>query len=262
MKKLSLKVLACEVAWREISLLAARSPHILSVEFLPVGHHDDPVNGRKVLQERIQQTTSHQYDAILLGYGLCNQMLNGLSAVHLPLIIPRAHDCLTLFLGSRKRYQDLFNACPGAFYFTAGWLDFSQLKALRKEGLAAFQQTPEDTLSQPSVISNGQTYAQMVEKYGEDNAKYLMEIAQQWTHNYQVGAYIRYDFNDHLGLRERAQSICQRYNWRYEEHEGSLDLLQRWLSGQWEGDDFLRVEPGQTIQPSNDEQIIVAKGNA
>ena len=69
---------------------------------------------------------------MLFGYGLCGMGLVGLTARPKPVVIPRAHDCITLFLGSRERYLEYFNAHPGVYFKTTGWIE-------RGRGLTAAQ---------------------------------------------------------------------------------------------------------------------------
>jgi hypothetical protein len=250
-----LKVLACEVACREIGFCAARSPNIVDAEFLPVGHHDEPKKGHLDLQSRIQAIPGGRYDAILVGYGICNLMLSGLAAHQVPLVIPRAHDCITFFLGSKDRYQEVFNQCPGTYYFTAGWLEFPQRKA-RAQG----SQVPTDEVgAQASPFALGKTFAELVAKYGEDNARYLLEVTEQWTQKYQRGLFIQFDFEQGLGLSERVAEICRQHGWQMSELKGDLGLLQRWLDGQWDATDFLVVQPGQAVSPTYNGQIIEAR---
>ena len=104
-----LKVISCEVAFREVCACAARSVNQLDLEFLTQGYHDNPTIGVQRLQERIDAVPEGGFDEILLGYGLCNHMLTGLRAPsHTGLIVARAHDCITFFLGSKECYQDFF----------------------------------------------------------------------------------------------------------------------------------------------------------
>jgi len=37
--------------------------------------------------------------------------------------LPRAHDCITLFLGGKERYLDYFDNHPGAYFKTSGWIE-------------------------------------------------------------------------------------------------------------------------------------------
>jgi hypothetical protein len=105
------RIVACEIFFRELCHLAARSPRKVDVEFLPKGLHDQ---GGSVMRERLQAaidaTDPEKHDAVALAYGLCNNGLVGLEARRLPLILMRGHDCITAFLGSRARYARYFDA--------------------------------------------------------------------------------------------------------------------------------------------------------
>ena len=50
-----LKVIACEIAVRELQYAAARSRNLIDLEFLTQGHHDTPASGRQEIQQRIGQ---------------------------------------------------------------------------------------------------------------------------------------------------------------------------------------------------------------
>src|SRR5690554_4940939 len=101
------KLIACEVFVREASLAMATSPHTVDVEFTEKAAHDNSEGLRQTIQQCIDATeaSSRPYDAILLGFGLCGNGVVGLRS-RLPLIIPRAHDCCTLFLGSRASFKE------------------------------------------------------------------------------------------------------------------------------------------------------------
>ena len=73
-----LKLIACEIAFREICHVAARSPNLLDFEFLTQGYHDIPRTGCAEIQRRIDATPAGKYEAILIGYGLCSNILAGL----------------------------------------------------------------------------------------------------------------------------------------------------------------------------------------
>src|SRR5215813_2293406 len=118
-----LKVIACEIAVRELQYAAARSRNLIDLEFLTQGYHDIPAIGRMAIQERIDAVPAGKYDAIVLGYALCSRILVGLKPSQTRLIIPRAHDCITFFLGSRERYHKCFSEHPGTYYYTSGWVE-------------------------------------------------------------------------------------------------------------------------------------------
>jgi hypothetical protein len=119
-----LKLLVCEILYREIASLTADLPHQVDVEFLPQGLHTiGRVRMKNRLAEYLATVDEDLYDAILLGYGLCSGGIVGLSAKKIPMVIPRAHDCITFFLGSRQRYQDYFFANGGTYFMTTGWFE-------------------------------------------------------------------------------------------------------------------------------------------
>jgi len=119
-----LKLLACEIFRQEIIAVTMNSPHRVDVEFLPYELH---TIGRARMKDRLSEyiaaVDEDRYDAILLAYGLCSGGVAGLTASKIPLVIPRAHDCITLFLGCRKRYQDYFFANGGTYFMTTGWFE-------------------------------------------------------------------------------------------------------------------------------------------
>ena len=85
--------------YRELCAAVARSANLVDIEFLPKGLHDIGQAGMSSrLAEVLSGVDESRYEAILLGYGLCSNGLVGLG--HAPinsLVVPRAHDCITLF---------------------------------------------------------------------------------------------------------------------------------------------------------------------
>lgn len=248
-----LKVIACEIAFREICHLAARTNNVLDLEFLTQGYHDIPATGRVEIQQRINAVPQGKYEAILLGYALCSNILTGLRTAHTPVVIPRGHDCITFFLGSKERYQEFFNSHPGCYYYTSGWLEVRQRRgADPKQGAAFF--LPASTL--PGAK---QAYQGWIEKYGEEEARYLLETMGNWSDSYSHGVLIDFDFTKPLGLTHQVQDICAERKWMFEEVQGDLSLMQKWIDGSWDSDQFLILRPGEEILPTYDDKIIGVK---
>ena len=111
-------MISCEVFSRLVYSAAARTPNILDVEFTELRSHVNPDGLRKQIQDIIDGTPD-KYDAILLGYGLCGNSTSGLRARSIPLVIPRAHDCCTVFLGSRAAFLEHFGLTPSAQWSSA-----------------------------------------------------------------------------------------------------------------------------------------------
>jgi hypothetical protein len=244
---LRFKCLACDVLARPVYLSAAHSPHIVDVVLERYGLHVTPNKLREVLQARILEAEqAGHYDAVVLAYGLCGKATHGLRAGSVPLVVPRAHDCITLFLGGRERYEQEFTACPGTYWYVQDYLERGDTENAPLS-IGAFTATDAET-----------QHAEYVEKYGADNAAYLMEVMGAWQAHYERAAFIEIGVGDGRKVAERAREDAQRRNWRFEQLAGDLVLVKRLLEGDWDTD-FLVLQPGQTIEMSSDAGIIQAK---
>ena len=248
-----LKVIACEIAARELYYVAARSRNVIDLEFLTQGHHDTPATGREEIQRRINEVPVGRYEAILLGYGLCSNILAGLTTNHTKLVIPRAHDCITFFLGSRQRYQQYFAERPGTYYYTSGWLECAKRRGNKGSVWGGV------SLPAGSALDLRATYEAWAKKYGEEQAKYLVEEMGRWTEAYSQGALIDFDFLKELKLGEEVEKICAEKGWKYSEIPGDLGLFHKLLAGDWDETTFLIVYPGQKVIARYDDDIIGAE---
>jgi hypothetical protein len=242
------KLIACEIMFRELAYCAALSRNIVDVTFLPKGLHDMGQHKMSaLLQAAIDTVDASRYEAILLGYGLCNNGIRGLRAP-VTMVVPRAHDCIALLLGSRRKYATYFDAHPGTYYKSPGWVERSG--------------DPGDDLSTvaaDSVIAQlgiNRTYEQFAAKYGEDNARYLMETLGDLVKHYTRLAYVDTGVGDFAAYKEQTRAEAERRGWEYDELQGSTILLQRLLDGDWDAADFLVVPPAQTLRPTFDDAII------
>ena len=244
---MNLKLIACEILFRELSYLAAISPNRIDLEFLPKGLHD---LGRKGMYDRLNKVVESvdetPYDAILLGYALCSGGVVDVKARTIPVILPRAHDCITLFLGDKEKYQQYFESNPGTYFKTMGWIE---------RGGDLTQYTPD---SVQSVTGMNMTYNQMVEKYGLDNAKYLWEQLSQMTH-YTRMTFIETGIEPNDSFERETQSLAKERGWEFEKMTGDLSLMKRFVDGDWNEEDFLILQPGQSIQFDYSGKIVQAK---
>ncbi|HLE51797.1 MAG TPA: DUF1638 domain-containing protein [Anaerolineales bacterium] len=246
-----LKCIGCEVLARAIYLCAAQSPHLVDVVLLERGLHNTPAKLRTQLQDQIDASAAQGYDAVVLAYGLCGQATAGLISRGVPLAIPRAHDCITLFLGSRQRYQEQFQASPGTYWYTQ---DYIERRSDQGSTLALGLGSDTDLQT---------VYAEYVEKYGRENADYLMEVMGAWQRHYQRAVYIDLGVGDGTAVEAYAQGEADRRGWTFERMAGDLVLIRRLLYGDWgddsgstSGSDFLILKPGQSVKTAYDDRII------
>ncbi|MBN1284807.1 MAG: DUF1638 domain-containing protein [Anaerolineae bacterium] len=241
-----LKALTCEVLARNAYRAAADSPHIVDVELLRKGLHNTPADLHAALQARIDAAAGEGFDAVLLAYGLCGQSLEGLRARDVPLVAPRAHDCITLYLGSRGRYAHEFTTNPGTYWFTLDYIERSR----GSNGLVTLG-------SSDASLGLQATYEEYVEKYGQDNADYLMEVMGAWHAHYNRAAFIDMGVGDQTPAEDEARRFAAERNWNFERMAGDDTLIRRLLFGEWDHD-FLVVPPGEMIVQRMNESILAS----
>lgn len=246
-----LKCIGCDALARIIYLCAAQSPNLIDVSLFKLGLHRNPADLQMRLQQEIDTNTGLGYDAIVMVYGLCGRATAGITARDIPLVIPRAHDCITLFLGSRARYTEQHENQPGTYWYSQDYIERGSqdgsLTALGAAGDSGFDIEAE--------------YDHYVAKYGKDNADYLMEVMGAWRSHYQRAAYIDMGISgagENSAVEQKAREDAQRRGWSFERVAGNLMLVRRLLNGDW-NEDYLVLQPGQRLGMSYDEQIIRAE---
>jgi len=237
------KCLTCEALTRPVYLSAALSPHSIDIELVRIGLHDRPKDLRSQLQAMIDAVPAEKYDAVLLAYGLCGQATAGLAARQAPLVMPRAHDCITLFLGSRERYRQQFEGNPGTYWYSQDYIERRDSASL--------------TLSMGSGVTDNiqAEYDRYVEKYGKDNADYLMEVMGGWSSHYNRAVFIDLEVGDASFVEAQARAEAQRRGWTFEHLPGDIGLIRRLVMGEWD-DDFLVVPPGQKIVMTGTDGVV------
>ena len=236
-----LQFISCKVMQREAYFCASRSKNVVDVTLMEQGLHDTPDELRNQVQKALDNTLDIQgrpYDASLLGYGLCSNGIVGLSA-KIPIVVPRGHDCVTLLLGSKEKYQEYFDSHRGVYWYSTGWIEADK---------------------QPSKERYERLLAEYKEKYGDDNAQYLMEVEQDWITQYNWATYIDWGLANTDKYKDYARQCAEFLNWNYDELKGSPGLMQKLLDGEWDDGDFLIVQPGQKINEDlTNEGIIKAQ---
>ena len=208
-------VLACTVMEKEIR----RYEHgRVDFKFFDYGLHRTPENMSKALQSEIDHVSLQEYDGVVLGYGLCSNGIVGICARRHPLIIPRVHDCIALFLGSPECYQEQASRFPGTYYLTPGWIEKGE--------------TP---------LSKFNSYAQ---SYGEETARWV--IHEEMKHYTRI-ALIKTGEYPLEPYRKIAKQNAEFLAIRYQELEGSSQLFQELVRGLWNRN-FVIVEKGHSIQ--------------
>jgi len=252
-KRQRIKFIGCEIIYREACRLAATSPHRVDVEFLRKGLHDlETADMTAMIQQAVDAVDSEQYDAVALGYARCNDGLAGVTARDIPLVIPRAHDCITLFFGSRRGYMEYFEAHPGTYYMTTGWAERNGPDCADPIRPAYGQQGVMGKLGLT------ESYEQLVARHGKENADFIMETLGDWTQSYTNMLYMEMGVCDERAFIADARKTADKHNWTFETRKGDWTLLEKLFAGDWD-DDFVIVQPGMHIVARNDDSVLDAE---
>lgn len=209
------RLIACQVLSEPLRALLARGT---SIDVLPMSLHTRPAQLRVALQQAIDAVDGH-YDPIFLGYGLCSQAVVGLRASSSRLVLPKAHDCISILLGSETARRREARAAAGSYFLSKGWIGAGGGSMFSEE-------------------------ARLAERYGEARAERLMAGIMR---HYNRLAYVcmpRETGGD--DGRRHAALQARRHGLDYVELPGSTALLEAMLSGPWNAH-VIVVDPGESV---------------
>jgi len=248
MSRLRVHLISCRVFERELEVIAPSAKTELRIQYLEMALHEKPGEQlRAALQQAVDGVPAEAADAVALGYGLCNRGLVGLKAGQVPVVIPRAHDCLGILLGSTKRYLAELDQEAGTYFQSAGWIEH----------------LPADRTLRPLAAGSqgglSASKAELIERYGEDNAEFLLKELGSLTRHYKRLAYIATPVADGQRRECKAAEIAKDQNWKFEKLPGDLGWLQRLVDGEWNEQEFLVLKPGERVALRYDDQLIRAE---
>ena len=234
-----LALLACQVFEREIALHTAGASHILETRFFEVGLHDRPDQLRAKLQAELNSIEArNDIEAVALAYGLCGLGTAGLYPQRYKLVIPRAHDCITVFMGSKEAYAQHQRACPACYYYTPGWN-----RSRRVPG-------PEKLQS---------LKMELAKKFDADDIEFLIETERaQWS-QHDTATYLDLGTDDAEPEADYARRCAGWLGWKFEHIRGDAKLLRDLLWGNWDAARFQIIEPGMQLGHVPDDNIMRAE---
>ena len=143
---------------------------------------------------------------------------------------------MTLLLGSKEKYKQYFETHKGVYWYSPGWIDHGD---------------------QPSKQKYERLLEQYQQKFGADNAKYLMETEQDWMNKYNWATYIDWGFDCSEQDKKFTKKCAEYLGWNYDELKADPSLMQQLLDGNWPEDKFLIIKPGQKITEDLTNQGII-----
>ncbi len=241
---MKLLIICCGVLKDELEYISKKVKTNFDILIVPEHLHLEPeklkIEIQKLLDETIKEPTINEdtngYDFVVLAFGLCGGALNGIKTNKHTVIVPKAHDCITFFLGSKEKFNRLFNEYGGkAYWFT---------KCFLKQGFLPTKENLENKR------------LEYMQKFDEDSASYLIETENTSFSNYNTCAMIDDLKNPSKELKDSVNSCSLEFNWNIIKHCFNDELFSKIVSGKYNEKEFLVVPPYKTIRQSDNEEII------
>jgi len=231
-------LIACRVLEAEITALAQGAAHIVRREFFEIGLHDQPTGLRSLLAGAIGRAEDDPgVRQVVLGYGLCGLALMDLAPRRCPLVVPRAHDCITLYLGSKERYAAQMRDEPGTYWYSPGWNRARRVPGPEREAMLRAEYTA---------------------KFGAEEAEALIDVECDAFAQHTTAGYTDLGLPGDDRDRRYAEECAKSLGWRFQRHAGDSTLLRDLLHGPWDSERFLVVQPGERIAHTADATIVKA----
>ena len=234
--------IVCDVMKQDLEkIVKTKKIKNLDFVFMEQYLHNTPDIMRHKLQEEIDKI-GKDYEKIILGYGLCSNGVAGLLSDKHEIIIPKVDDCISLFLGSKERYLELFTKDPATYYLCKGWIEYGgdpyrgYLVWTGKE-----DSVPQEWLRGKEIYG--------AKRYDEDTARFLV---YDMLKNYKKIILINNDDVEEVhrkyinGMISFLNEVLEREIF-LEEVQGSVKFLEKMAKCDWNEKNFLRFEPGQKI---------------
>jgi hypothetical protein len=232
-------LLACSVFEREIAHFARDASHIAETRFFEMGLHDRPDQLRATLRQNLEALDARtDIEAVALAYGLCGRGTAGLQPKHHKLVIPRAHDCITIFMGSKEAYAGHQRRCPSCYYYTPGWNRGRRVPG--PERLEALK-------------------LELAKKFDSEEVEFLLESEREQWGMHDTVSYLDLGTDDAGTEADYARRCARWLGWKFERLQGDSKLLCDLLRGHWDADRFQVVDPGMSLGHSPDEYIFRAE---
>lgn len=213
MSKPGRTIIACGSIRSELENAREKSGIDVTLIFMPQNFHRKPEKMTPFLQERINRE-SEKGKMVILGYGLCSGGTAGLKAPEYGLVIPKIHDCISMYLGSNAEYKRIFKHYPGTYFLTRNWID--------------------NQLDPKGLVNNEYT-----KRVGYEMAKEAMETELK---NYKYIAYIDTTGSKTDKYRNIAKENARIFNKEFIELKGSDKFFISLLKGPYDNENFLKFK--------------------
>jgi len=179
-------------------------------EFVSMDFHLYPQKLKTELQRLID--TSLGYDRIVLAFGLCGGAASGLKATNGELVIPRVHDCISIFLCPEKGCVCDFKKQLGTFYLSNGWM-----------------------ITEKTILSD---YQRILEKFGLQKATKLFN---RMYDGYKKVLFIETGSASPDEVVRQSKEIAELFGAAYETIQGEAVFIEKIVRGPWDEENFITI---------------------
>jgi hypothetical protein len=208
-------VIACEIIRDELEHTLELIQGDFRVCWIESGLHNLPDQ----LRERIQNILDSLdgCDLVLMAFGRCGNVLEGLHTGAYELILPNIDDCISLLLGSARRRLEYSR--EGMYFLTRGWLR-----------------------GERNIWAE---YLYARDKYGEKRAQAVMTAMFR---NYRHLSVVDTKSYDLEGILPLTKTMADTFKLNHRVIPGTIQRLRDLLTGPWEGERFIRYPPHSQIK--------------
>lgn len=234
-KKVAL--IGCNVFREELDAYADLLRKFDSIDVLEMGLHDYPDTLRERLQEKIdvlEQDDSIEY--IVLAYGVCGGGTIGLQTRKACLVLPKAHDCISILLGNSRRHEALQKEKPSTYFYSPGWVREKKVPGPDREKWLR------------SLYQN---------RFDEEMIDELVEADEEAYSIYTTAGYV--DITNNCGARSYCKECSCTMGWEFKDLQGDEKWWVNLLSGSFDADQFLILQPGEITSLADGQEIVKAK---
>ncbi len=229
-------LVACDVFQEELEYLGARDPPWACIRYLEMGLHDDPDRLRRTVEGVIAELAADPaVTHIALAYGRCGNGLLGVRSDRCHLVLPQAHDCISVMLGGRSRHDAVLKENPGTYFYSPGWVREKRVPGPDRERHLR------------------ELYG---ERFGDDEEmmEELIDADREAFAHHNCAAYI--SIIDRPAAKRYCRDCAAHLGWAYRELEGDPTFLEDLVRGRWASPRFLVVPPGQRIGADSSGNLI------
>ncbi|MCG8567690.1 MAG: DUF1638 domain-containing protein, partial [Desulfobacterales bacterium] len=228
-------VVACAVLALDMKQAAQDLGLNLEYKFLEAGLHENPRKLNTKLQKAIDDISlKKDAERIIIGYGVCGKGTVGVQSRGIPLVIPKVHDCISLFLGGDAAYKTQFKKFPGTYYLSAGWCEEKSTPISQRRMQAFFG-------------AERLEYEELVKNHGEKAADTTFEFLNSWQKNYQRAAFIETRAKNSARHEKYARDMAKEYDWEFDKIQGDAALIHQMMTLHASTPEVLVVPPDHVI---------------